>query len=612
MKNFVCFALLNLLALGTILVTGCDAPVKGTIEGRVTLEGAPVSGIEVHLLGSDYQDTRTDGEGRYAFDVKRYGLFTIRLALADVSENYPSSTPKPAYGYVQIDEENQYVTGIDFELVEKFHHLSGKIEVDGTPLPGAFLIMDGDEKRTAKTDNHGEYLIQDLVNGKYTITPILKGYDFTQVKETVVMEFQDREDVDFQATVTAHPEEACWNSYYDTAYHNDSVDDLSGYTSVTGYLFINNTSLTDLTALNSLNRVEKPLTIMNNASLSSLEGLNHLETAYSINIMDNDALTNLEGLDNLDSTGQIWIKNNAHLQSLDGLGNLRSAVEIAAVNNPELISLAAISHLTSIEKIEITGNDSLETVEALGALLPETMTISSNASLISLEGLYENRTTIEGSLYIVGNPVLSDLKGLEHIESVSGTLLIQKQESRTILDGLNNLISVNELNIRSNGAIETLEGLSNLASINHLIIYNNDAMKSLAGLGHLESVDVINIFDNDAMENLSGLENLESVYGINIFDNDSLETLEGLNRLSSVRSMDIRNNDSLVSLEALYNLVSVEGTLYIYLEDKNLICGKANNYANDALPSDSVKKLLDHIGDVPTVTVRPFIWPNPD
>ena len=61
MKNFVCFALLNLLFSGTILVTGCDAPAKGTIEGMTAQRVSEalllleLSGLIESLPGKQYR-----------------------------------------------------------------------------------------------------------------------------------------------------------------------------------------------------------------------------------------------------------------------------------------------------------------------------------------------------------------------------------------------------------------------------------------------------------------------------------------------------------------------------------------------------------------------------
>ena len=96
---------------------------------------------------------------------------------------------------------------------------------------------------------------------------------------------------------------------WDGDYRIDTSDDLkalSGYTSVTGSLFISTTdsSLSSLEGLECLIHVGGSLLISGNRSLTSLAGLGRLKSVgMNVGIIFNNSLTSLTGLERLESIG---------------------------------------------------------------------------------------------------------------------------------------------------------------------------------------------------------------------------------------------------------------------------------------------------------------------
>jgi hypothetical protein len=158
--------------------------------------------------------------------------------------------------------------------------------------------------------------------------------------------------------------------------NNPSLDDLgllSGLASTTdsnglswgGVGIVSTPGLVDLTDLASLVSVEQDLVIAHNENLTSLTGLDALEsigdavddfnhTYYygGLSIEDDDALTDLTGLESLEVVyGYLEIVDNASLTSLHGLDNLTGVYggELSISGNPMLCQEDAEAFAASIE-----------------------------------------------------------------------------------------------------------------------------------------------------------------------------------------------------------------------------------------------------------------------
>jgi hypothetical protein len=149
-------------------------------------------------------------------------------------------------------------------------------------------------------------------------------------------------------------------------YRIDTPDDLkalSGYTSVTGSLFITDSSLSSLEGLECLIHVGGSLLIDGNRSLTSLTGLGRLKSVGSnLYFIVNDSLTSLAGLERLESIGgSLGVTSNLSLTSLTGLERLKSVGGTVQIEiNRSLTSLAGLERLESIGGgLNITLNSNL-------------------------------------------------------------------------------------------------------------------------------------------------------------------------------------------------------------------------------------------------------------
>ncbi len=248
--------------------------------------------------------------------------------------------------------------------------------------------------------------------------------------------------------------------------NNDALENLTGLdhiTSIGGGINIrNNPLLINLTGMDQLTHIDGGMTIWYNPILVSLSGLENISSIEgSLTIRDNETLTDLSALDNLTTIGGgLGIYNNNALSSLIGLENVTSVGGGLSINeNDELINLSGLEGLTFIG----------------GHLQIGDRFTGNNPSLTSLTGL-DGLTYIEGVLSVSGCVALTNLAGLENLDSIGTNLWIALNPNLASLTALTGLTSIGgEIAIDSNLALTSLLGLENIAagSISDLYIYYN-------------------------------------------------------------------------------------------------------------------------------------------
>ena len=135
---------------------------------------------------------------------------------------------------------------------------------------------------------------------------------------------------------------------------------IDGFTTIS-----NNPLLNDLTGLEGITEFGERLSITGNSGLTSLLGLQNLESVpnESFWITNNDALLDLDGLSSLNLTSGLVIQFNDNLQSINGLSSLTdlNSASIVIINNPQLDSLTGLEGLdiSTLGSFEATGNGSL-------------------------------------------------------------------------------------------------------------------------------------------------------------------------------------------------------------------------------------------------------------
>ena len=248
------------------------------------------------------------------------------------------------------------------------------------------------------------------------------------------------------------------------------------------------TQLIDLQALASLREVGGTATIVGNLALTSLEGLEGLESVTWLHIRRNRNLSDLHGLDGLVALDQLTVASNAGLTSLAGLPS---------------------------------------------ELAPRTLEIAENLLLASLDGLpvFVDPSTSDALLVdIDGNPALIDLGGLSDCCAAQAV----------------------DLTVASNDALTDLGGLEAFTRLERLRLYDDRGLLSLAGLDALSSLGTLDIAYDHCSEDaapvlpdLSGAPNLADLDVLQVQWVDSLTSLAGLGAITELGKLQVRNNAAL-------------------------------------------------------------------
>ncbi|MBM3435804.1 MAG: T9SS type A sorting domain-containing protein [Bacteroidetes bacterium] len=192
--------------------------------------------------------------------------------------------------------------------------------------------------------------------------------------------------------------------------------------------------------------------------------------------------------------------------------------------------------------------------------------------LSDLEGL-NSLQTIGGYFAISNLDYLQNLDALESLYSIGGGFSLYWDPDLEDISGLNGLIEVSDINFQLLPALSSIACFQNIDSVNSIHIEACPALVNLNGLGFIQNLsgDLI-IKYCDALENLSGLNNLQSIGNdFQLWNNISLSNLDGLNSLEWMGgNLTINENSSLNNISALNNLDSISGELSIY-NNENLI-----------------------------------------
>jgi len=168
------------------------------ISGQVLFNASGLSGV-IMTLTSDFLPepivALTDAQGKYDFP----GL--------ESPISYTVTPFKPGYyfipGSTQVTIQDASQTNVNFSAVlgSYGYTISGKVSISGAGLSGVTMTLSGGISKTTTTNTDGAYSFSELGNGTYTVTPTKAGYGFSPSSQSVTVLNENKEDVDFSASL---------------------------------------------------------------------------------------------------------------------------------------------------------------------------------------------------------------------------------------------------------------------------------------------------------------------------------------------------------------------------------------------------------------------------
>ena len=290
-----------------------------------------------------------------------------------------------------------------------------------------------------------------------------------------------------------------------------------------------NPDLLDLTGLINLSSEGFSLSITDNPMLESISVLQGITRLGKVVISDNPALANLFGLSSLQSVNDLWLTEMPLITDLNSISNLDSFL-IWGLHIHDMDGLSSLAELNPSYlhgPFEIYDCDELTSIGGfedtyfdLGGL-----TIVNNDKLEDLEG-FEGLTE-PAMIQVMDNEVLSSFHGLENVEHLTSTLIVESNPSLIDFSGLTSLKTLGFQSIISgNENLKSLDGLESLESTGPIMfIKDNPSLTSIDALENVTFQDLLELTGNSMLSDcsiLSVCEGLAQDANFTIYDNGPL------------------------------------------------------------------------------------------
>jgi len=269
---------------------------------------------------------------------------------------------------------------------------------------------------------------------------------------------------------------------------------------------------TDPASVECVTKVHGDLVIGPTIELSDLGMLAELrEVGGTLSIVGNLGLTSLEGLEQVQSIGWLHVRRNGALVDLHGLDSLASVGRVSVINNDALISLAGLPEGLGPDELDIAANDLLEDLDGLPVLTapasgnPLDIEIEDHEALVSVAGLAHCCSNQPVVVELARNSALVDLDGLEPFERFDTLRLV---DNRVLSDvaGIDATeigtfeVSFNHCSSEAAPLLGDFVGLEQLLSVDVMLIEWGSALTSLAGLDSMVDVTKLEIRNNPMLE----------------------------------------------------------------------------------------------------------------
>ncbi len=310
----------------------------------------------------------------------------------------------------------------------------------------------------------------------------------------------------------------------------------------------------DLPLVSSLAAFSKPdiletLNISNLPIVTTLEPFSNVKNLKYLSIWNMARLKNLEGFENVYDLITLRISSNPNLEDITELENTLNApffwngpaYNSIELNDNSLLNTCNIRLICDAinlgqitTRIENNGSDCSNIDDIVGCepvcgTRFSKIVLRNQSDVDNFRSIYGDCKTVLGALEIAENSNITNLNGLNQIETIEGDFIIWTSGTLQNFSGLENLKFVGErFRIQHCENLQNFKGLDQLRQVGSLILGNNKNLINFEGIESLKNIQhQLAIGEGGGNQNLISLEGLQNMTYLGndliIKDNPNLE-----------------------------------------------------------------------------------------
>ncbi len=322
-----------------------------------------------------------------------------------------------------------------------------------------------------------------------------------------------------------------------------NLSPLSRLRVVTGTLSLNMSgSLEGLEALESVNNlILEWLDVTTLEPLGSLTSIGNASgTDSGVLFINNSSLRDLTGLGSIQRVNHIGLSDNVRLQTLSGLGVPRHVNEIRLNGNTSLRDISALSPLTSFEVLELTDAAVVSLRGLENVTRASSLVLVDDPVLTDTSGL-ENLGALQ--VLFIENVGLTNVAGLSNLRQVKN-VVIQGNPVLAELDGLAQLQLLEELSVSDNPNLSHLPEIAAVTVLQQISVTSNARLETGPRFPGVVTANFVTITQNPQLTEVLGFAALRDTRSVDISRNDSLLAVN-LGSLTAALTLRIVCNSSL-------------------------------------------------------------------
>jgi hypothetical protein len=240
----------------------------------------------------------------------------------------------------------------------------------------------------------------------------------------------------------------------------------------------------------------------------------------------------------------VLVTSQEELAALEGCEEIDGELNIQMFADADLTPLHELRAVASTLVLGSSAQNFLSEEDFQNAELLQAITDRESPLLgtwlDSLEGL-ESLERVGGLM--IADTGLTDLAPLAQLERIDGSA-----SAPSLSD-----YSPGELYLLRNPALRDLTGLEGASGVRDLELYFNEGLLSLSGFVPGPTLHFLDILDTPSLTDIDALANVTSIGGL-VLSGTGLADLDALSALATIDSIDIENNPALADVSGLDNL----------------------------------------------------------